>query len=102
MLRITTQNNEGTASMKLEGKLVGAWVDEAEHAWHKIVEGLSREPVLVDLCGVTFIDAEGKKLLRWMCQEGAVFASCGPDITAAVEQAKREAMDKVASRIPQI
>jgi hypothetical protein len=48
----------------------------------------------VDLCGVTFIDAEGKKLLRWMCKEGAVFASCGPHITAAVEQAKLEAISE--------
>ena len=102
MLRITTENTRGSASLKLEGKLAGPWVDEAEHAWHKIVEGLSREPVLVDLCGVTFIDAEGKKLLRWMCEEGAVFASCGPDITATVEQAKREAMEELSSRIPYV
>ena len=102
MLRITTENTRGSASLKLEGRLAGAWVDEVEHAWHKIVEGLSRVPVLVDLCGVTFIDAEGKKLLRWMCEEGAVFASCGPDITAAVEQAQREALDRLASRIPSV
>ena|SRR5438309_278686 len=92
MLRISTENSVESTKIKLEGRLAGAWVDEVERTWHTVARGSSREPVLVDLCGVTFIDAEGKKLLRWLCEEGAVFRCCGPDISATVEEATREAL----------
>ncbi len=92
MLRITTESAEDSTRIKLEGKLAGVWVDEVELAWHMIAGDSSRSPIVVDLCGVTFIDAEGKKLLKWMRMEGAEFRCCGPDITATVEEAKREAL----------
>ncbi len=90
MLRLTTEKSLDLAKIKLEGKFAGAWVDEVERAWHALQREKSPEPVVVDLCGVTFIDAEGKKLLRWMHREGTVFECCGPDITATVEEAQRE------------
>lgn len=94
MLKITTETTEEGMAIKLEGRLAGVWLGEVEQAWRTLAGDSSRQPVLVDLCGVTFIDADGKKLLRWMCGEGAVFRCCGPDITATVEAVKREALSK--------
>jgi anti-anti-sigma regulatory factor len=92
MLRITTETtNEGTV-IKLEGKLAGAWVSEVERAWLPLVGDRFPQPVLVDLCGVTFIDADGKRLLRRMGGEGAAFRCSGPDITATVEEIESEAV----------
>jgi len=101
MLRITTENSLRPKEIKLEGKLAGVWVDEVERTWQAIAGDRSRKPVLVDLCGVTFIDAEGKKLLIRMSGEGALFRCCGPDVTATVEAAKREASSDPSSR-PQL
>ncbi len=99
MLRITTENAENSTRIKLEGKLAGVWVDEVERTWHMVCDDGSRSPIVVDLCGVTFIDAEGKKLLKWMRMEGAEFRCCGPDITATVEEAKRQASRETCGMI---
>jgi anti-anti-sigma regulatory factor len=98
MLRITTVTTKDETAIKLEGKLARAWVDEVEQTWHTVARDNSRVPILVDLCGVTFIDAEGKKLLIRMSGEGVLFRCCGPDITATVEAAKREASSDPSSR----
>jgi anti-anti-sigma regulatory factor len=90
MLRITTATTKEGMAIKLEGRLVGRLVDEAERTWHTVSADGLLKPVLVDLCGVTFIDAEGKKLLRHMCGAGAAFRCCGPDITATIEEIERE------------
>jgi hypothetical protein len=77
MLKITTQNDTYSAAITLEGKISGAWVDVVERTWNLVVQNYSPKNILVDLCNVTFIDAEGKKLLRWMCGEGAFFKTRG-------------------------
>ncbi len=98
MLKITTLTTEEGMAIKLEGKLAGALVSELERTWREVSTGVSRNSVLVDLCGVTFIDVGGKKLLRLMFGEGAEFSFCGPDITATVEAVKREALSELSNR----
>jgi len=90
MLRITIDKNAEAAAIKLEGKVAGAWVDELEHVWYSIRNDGSGKPILVDLCGVTFIDGEGKKLLRWMCGEGARFKARGCLMSETVQEIRRE------------
>jgi anti-anti-sigma regulatory factor len=86
MLRITTEESEESTELKLEGKLAGVWVDELEQTWHAFAQRKPDEGILVDLCGVTFIDAQGKLLLKRMHGHGARFRCCGPDITATVRE----------------
>jgi len=90
MLRITTENNSEGAAIKLEGKVAGAWVGELERTWYAVARIHSPKVILVDLCDVTFIDDEGKKLLRWMCGEGASFKTRGCVATSVVQQIKHE------------
>jgi ABC-type transporter Mla MlaB component len=69
MLRISFRNEpEGTA-VKLEGKLSGPWVDELDRCW-KENTGHCHGLVSLDLSDVTYIDAEGKKLLARMLDQG--------------------------------
>lgn len=70
MLKITVTNGCQPISLKLEGRLIGVWVDELERAWKESVGLPSSAPVQVDLSGVTFIDSEGKKLLDRMIRHG--------------------------------
>jgi len=71
MLRITLVNGTDAATFRLEGKLTGPWVNEFERSWHDFKDRTPSTPVTVDLCKVSFIDSEGKKLLRQVFQQGA-------------------------------
>jgi hypothetical protein len=61
---------------ELEGKLAGPWVKELEHSW-RLAGTQKISHVRVDLSSVTFIDQEGKDLLRKMYREGAKLVATG-------------------------
>src|SRR5277367_5304148 len=67
MLRITTEKKRGKTVMSVEGRLAGAWVGTLEQCWRERVQG---EKFSVDLCGVSFIDAAGKVLLKEIYEQG--------------------------------
>ena len=83
MLRITVQKGCGSATLKLEGKLAGPWVEELERVWRS---GSASEAVLVDLCDVSFVDASGKNLLAQMCHGEADFLADSPLMEQIVEE----------------
>ena len=102
MLRISTDTTPEGTLIKVEGRLAGPLVLELERIWHEVRSGDFAGPTIVDLCGVTFIDGKGKGVLRMMCGEGASFRSCGPDITATIDEIKQcsEAASKHPHRVP--
>lgn len=57
----------------LEGKLSGVWVDEARQAWR----ALPPQEAVIDLTGVTYVDADGKALLAAMWRDGAELQAAG-------------------------
>jgi len=70
MLRITTQVDTGTTTLKLDGRLAGPWVAELERCWRGALDTLGGRLLRLDLTGVTYIDAAGKQLLDLMtCQQ---------------------------------
>jgi len=86
MLRITVQDAEGAAAFKLEGKLAYEWVAEAEKAWIEF-SGLARKAnMVVDLCGVSFVDEAGRELLSRMHDSGAKLIGAGPMSSALIEE----------------
>ena len=50
--------------------MTGPWVDELERSWSQVSKRQPSRPV-VDLSDVTFVSAEGKRLLKSMFQQGA-------------------------------
>ncbi len=77
MLKITMQIAAGVMTFALEGKLAGLWVKEMELCWRSAAGTQQIYPVRVDLSSVTFIDGEGKELLRKMYLEGAKLVATG-------------------------
>lgn len=67
MLRITTEKKRGRTVLSVEGRLTGAWVEALAQCWHTRTP---EEKFSVDLCGVTFIDAAGKALLKEIHEQG--------------------------------
>jgi len=76
MLKITTQQEIGTLRLILEGRLAGPWLNEVEQSWRIIKDSMTVRYV-VDLTGVTYIEAQGTMLLNRMWQEGAEFIVSG-------------------------
>ena len=61
--------------MKLEGRLVGPWVDELRKTvWR--TEGCRQ--LEIDVSDLTYVDEDGEKALSWLHRTGARFQSKGP------------------------
>src|SRR5260370_3979962 len=70
MLRITTEKKRGKIFLSVEGKLSGPWVAALEQCWRELHAASPREKFHVNLCGVSFIDAAGKVLLKEIHRQG--------------------------------
>jgi ABC-type transporter Mla MlaB component len=77
MLRITRIDLDASAAirtLKLEGKLLGPWVDELSRAREELCT--SPSCLRLDLAAVTFIDSVGIKLLDDLIRRGATIEGC--------------------------
>jgi len=71
MLRITTEKRRrGKTVLSVEGRLTGPNVGTLEQCWRELHAASPREKFYVDLCGVSFIDAAGKVLLKEIYRQG--------------------------------
>ena len=86
MLKITIHNTTNTATLNVEGKLAGPWVDELERSWRAVKDDSPEKPVIVDLCDVTFVDAKGRILLSSLYEQGACLRTFGCMVKGVVEE----------------
>jgi ABC-type transporter Mla MlaB component len=106
MLRVTLREHGEAAVLVVEGKLIGATLAPlAEMARKLPSRGEGTQQVVVDLMGVTSIDAEGKELLKQLHSLGASFRAkgclnraivegitcCAPEPAGAGERPERQA-----------
>ena len=88
MLMITlTESSESARSYRLEGKLVGPWVDELSRACEQpetLPSGLH-----LDLSAMTFIDSTGVELLEDLIRRGAMVVGCSSFIAEMLNLNKR-------------
>jgi anti-anti-sigma regulatory factor len=85
MLRINVTTRTEATIITLEGRLIGAWVDELASCWQR-VPPCDVRPIRIDLDSVTFVDAAGKALLRALHAEGAMLMASGPMLRAIVDE----------------
>ncbi len=84
MLRITrTVGHDSVETLKLEGKLQGPWVREAQDAHAQSAAQVSR--TCLDLTGLTFADEEGAALLRELIRSGAQVVGCSSYIAELLQ-----------------
>ena len=86
MLRISVTTRSGGATVTLEGRLAGPWVDELARCWTSVTAVRDAQSVRVELEAVTFIDLAGKAVLRRMREEGAVLFASGCMTRAILEE----------------
>ena len=72
--RVDDGASDSISTLKLEGKLLGPWVDELR----RVCEELHTPPsgLRLNLAGVTFIDPAGIKLLGDLIRLGATISEC--------------------------
>jgi len=63
VLRITIDDEANPVRLKLEGRVVGPWVAELGRTWHSLSPSLGERKLCVNLCGVSYIDREGRRIL---------------------------------------
>jgi len=87
MLKITKKKDPVPASLSiiLEGRLAGPWVEELKSYWRQL-SGNQQSGAVIDLTGVTFIDADGKALLTKLWQQGAELRAAGCLTRCVVEE----------------
>ncbi len=73
MLKITIHDSPESQTFQVEGKLVGAWATELEQSWKTASSVHDRKARIVDLSGTSYIDEQGKKILRKLFNDGAFF-----------------------------
>jgi anti-anti-sigma regulatory factor len=91
MLRITTKEDPDSFVFALEGRLCGAWADEARRAWLRLREPANGHPIVLELAGVTFVDKAGESVLAEILSAGAVVHSSGVLISHIVERLRQGA-----------
>ena len=70
MLRITTEQKRGKLILSVEGRLAGQWVSALEQCWRDLRTSNPGGKFSINLCGVSYIDAAGKVLLKEIHQQG--------------------------------
>ncbi len=86
MLRITKNNHAGVTTFKLEGKLIGAWVNELRSCWQQAMLTGAGQAIHIDLTGVTWVSDEGKALLGAMHRNGAALLAANLLMAAIVAE----------------
>ena len=72
MFRAEIQWLASGPTLKLEGKLVADW---AEQARCLVTKDVLPKGLIVDLTEVSYIDSVGEQMLKWLAGVGAVFVA---------------------------
>ncbi|HXJ16392.1 MAG TPA: STAS domain-containing protein [Candidatus Polarisedimenticolia bacterium] len=89
-LKITIQEDWDVTTLKLEGRVAGTSTTEFQRAWESLALSLGSKRLLVDLSGVTHIDADGTRVLAEIHKKtNADFRADTPMNRYFVETAKR-------------
>jgi hypothetical protein len=80
MLRIITMRaGDGGATLGLEGRLMGPWVDELRRSCEYALA--TGTPLTLDLAEVAFVARDGARLLRDLTAGGVTVVNCPAFVT---------------------
>jgi len=88
MLRITTVRQDLQTVLKLEGKLLGPWIEEFDGVCSRAEIQSGR--VGLDLADLTYADAAGTQLLRDLVQRGIHINACSAFVAELLREQKTQ------------
>jgi hypothetical protein len=90
MLTITIHVDTGIVRLRLEGRLTGLHVPEAERSWRTVRLNYPRRRIVVDLAAVSLVDVVGHELLRQVHRHGDTLLPGSVVTESVIEQIIRE------------
>jgi hypothetical protein len=82
-------------TLKLEGKLVADW---AEQARCLVTKDVLPQGLMVDLTEVSYVDSVGEQLLKWLASVGAVFIGGSVYAFAVCDRLRLPLMQRISER----
>jgi hypothetical protein len=74
MLKIMALESGNRALLRLEGRVIGPWVDELRRSCEQALEGGA--PLTLDVAEVAFVERDGIHLLRRLIDRGVAVVNC--------------------------
>ena len=86
MLRIsygTTADDQEVVLLRLEGQVSGPWIEELRRVCNETIgdNGRGGQPLVLDLAGVSFIDADGVVLCRELASRRVILTNSSLFVT---------------------
>jgi len=89
-LKVTLHEEAGITTVKLEGRLARPWLNELDRTWQSLSPSLGSKKLVIDVCGLTYMDGDAKLLLAEMFKKtGARFLADTPMTKYFAEEAQR-------------
>ena len=82
-------------TLKMAGKLVGDW---AEQARGLVTKDVVPKGLIIDLTEVSYIDSVGEELLKWLASVGAVFVAGNVYAIAVCERLHLSPVQRMTER----
>ena len=95
MFRAEIQWLASGPTLKLEGKLVADW---AEQARCLVTKDVLPKGLIVDLTEVSYVDSVGEQLVKWLASVGAVFVAGSVYAFAVCDRLRLPPMQRIAQR----
>ena len=95
MFRAEIQWLASGPTLKLEGRLVADW---AEQARCLVTKDVLPKDLIVDLTEVSYVDSMGEELLKWLASVGAVFIAGSAYAFAACDRLRLPLVQGITER----
>lgn len=82
-------------TLKMDGKLVGEWAEQAQRL---VTTEVVPKGLIVDLTEICYVDSAGERLLTWLASVGAVFVAGNVFATAVCERLGLAAKQRIPER----
>ena len=94
MFRAEIQQLTNGSTLKLEGRLVGEWAEQAKAL---VTKSAVPAGLVIDLTDVSYIDSVGEQVLTWFSSIGAVFVAKAVYVAGVCERLRLPLQKESAS-----
>jgi len=95
MFRAEIQWLASGPTLKLEGKLVSDWAEQAKRL---VTKDVLPKGLMVDLIEVSYVDSVGEQFLKWLASVGAVFIPGSVYAFAVCDRLRLPPMQEITER----
>jgi hypothetical protein len=86
-------------TLKMEGRLIGAWAEQAKSL---VTKNVVPKGLMVDLSDVSYVDKRGEELLNWLGSIGAKFVATNVYAGGICERLNLPVLERPSSQHRQV